>query len=772
MKIGFYALKTPKLHPNLSTMTTVKTSRGRRSFLKSAALAGGGMMLGFEWLRSCQSSAASITPASSAKAWYKFNGFLSIADNGTVTIMAPNPEGGQNVKTSMPMIVAEELDVDWKDVVVEQAPLNTALYTRQFIGGSQGIRQSWQTLRTAGASARQMLKEAAAQSWGVPVAEISTAAGILSHKATGKSATYGQMASAAAQIPVPKEVALKSVKDFKIIGTSHKNVEGPKIVTGKALFGLDYKAEGMLIAMIVHPPAFGMKLKSFNDSVKGMPGIKDVFSFKTYNDGQEKAAFDTNAFPELVAIVGNSTWEVMNAKKAIKVEWEPFVTYNETVAGFGGNKSQVKVPAGLENSTDHLAKMKEFASKPGRVVRKDGDPETAFKNAAKVLERSYSAPHLAHNCMEPMNFFADVKGDKVKVAGPLQAPGLIEPTLSARLGIPAENIEIEMTRMGGGFGRRAYSHYMVEAAVISHQVKAPVKLMYTREDDMTNGVYRPAYYATYRAALDKNNNLIAFSVKAGGIPESPLHANRFPAGAIDNYLAEEWSIESNITIGAFRAPRSNFIAAAEQSFLDELAEMMKKDPIEMRLELLRKAKASPVGKNNDYDADRYAGVLELVRDKSGWANKPKGKVHRGVAAYFCHASYAAHVLELTLEDGKPIVQKVTSAIDCGIVVNPDAAANMTEGAVIDGIGNALFGELPFKNGAPEKTNFHNYRMIRMGEAPKAIDVHFVKNEISPTGMGEPPFPPIFGAVANALYKATGKRVYNQPFLGDKQELGM
>jgi isoquinoline 1-oxidoreductase beta subunit len=414
--------------------------------------------------------------------------------------------------------------------------------------------------------------------------------------------------------------------------------------------------------------------------------------------------------------------------------------------------------------------METAAARPGRVVRKDGDPASAFARAAKVIERSYSAPFLAHNCMEPMNFFAHVTADRVKVAGPLQAPGLIEPTLSARLGVPADKIDIEMTRMGGGFGRRAYSHYVIEAALISQKVNAPVKLLYTREDDMSTGIYRPMYHATYRAALDANNNLIALHVKAGGVPESPLFANRFPAGAVDNYLAEDWSIPSNISIGAFRAPRSNFIAGAEQSFLDEVAEAAGKDPIEFRLELLRRAKTNPVGKNNEYDVDRYRGVLEMVREKSGWANPPAG-VSRGVAAYFCHASYAAHVLDLTIENGKPVVQRVTSAIDCGIVVNADAATNMVQGAVIDGIGNALFGGITFRNGAPEKTNFNTYRMIRMPDAPKAIDVHFVKSEVDPTGLGEPPFPPIFGALANAIYQATGKRLYKQPFVGETPVLG-
>lgn len=452
--------------------------------------------------------------------WFDINAYLKIGDNGVVTIFTPNPEFGQNIMTSMPMIVAEELDVDWKNVLVEMAPHDPTKYpdamTGQFTGGSRGIMSKWEPLRMAGASARQMLREAAAQAWQVPVEEITTEAGILKHEKSGKSAGYGEMASAAAKIPVPEEVKLKEVKDFKIISTSRKNVEGKKIVTGKPLFCMDYRVEGMLIAMIVHPPAFGLKLKSVDDSTaKAMSGIKDVFTIKTYNDGFAKGGFDTNAFPELVAIVGNSTWEVMNAKKALNIEWEPFAPYTETVSLFG-NKRTVNIPAGLESSADHLAKMEALAAKPGNIVRKDGDPETAFKKAAKIIERNYTAPHLAHNCMEPINFFADVKGDKVKVAGPLQAPGFIEPTLVDRLGIPAENIEIEMTRMGGGFGRRAYSHYLVEAALISQKVNAPVKLIYTREDDMSNGIYRPAYFATYRAALDENNNLIALHVKAGG----------------------------------------------------------------------------------------------------------------------------------------------------------------------------------------------------------------------------------------------------------------
>ncbi|HMG88418.1 MAG TPA: molybdopterin cofactor-binding domain-containing protein, partial [Chryseolinea sp.] len=314
-------------------MIKTQTSISRRSFLKSSAMAGGGLMISFGWI----SSFASKEVLAMSDEWTELNGFLKINENGIVTIMSPNPEGGQNVKTSMPMIVAEELDVDWKNVIIEQASLNTELYTRQTIGGSQAIRQSWKSLRMAGATARHMLREAAAQTWSVPIEEVTTEQGILHHKKSGKSATYGAMASAAAKVTAPKEVKLKEKKDFRIIGTSKKNVDGLKIVTGKPLYGMDVKRDGMLIAMIVHPPAFGMKLKSVNDSAaKSMPGIKEVFSVKVFNEDYERQFFDTCTFLEVVAVVGNSTWEVINAKKALKIEWEPFAEYTLKRTGAGG----------------------------------------------------------------------------------------------------------------------------------------------------------------------------------------------------------------------------------------------------------------------------------------------------------------------------------------------------------------------------------------------------------------------------------------------------
>ncbi len=749
-------------------MEKSKSTYSRRSFLKVSALTGGGFILGIEWLMGANTATLANSGLSAES--FVFKGYIQISADNSIKIMSPNPEFGQNVMTSLPMIVAEELDADWKDVIIEQAPHNNQLYGRQFSGGSLSVKTYWTPLREAGAAARQMLREAAAQTWSVPIEEINTSKGVLFHEKSGKSAKYGELAALAATLPVPEKATPKEVKDFKIVRTSQKNVEGTKVITGKPMFGMDYRQEGMLIAMVHHPPAFGMKLKSFNakEALK-MSGIKDVFSIKLFEEGTERGLFETRSFNDVLVIVGNSTWEVMNARKVLKVKWKRTSERKETVNTWTGKK-EIITPKGLESTEDHLTKMIEMATQPATQLRSDGDTATAFKNAAQIIERTYTAPFLAHNCMEPMNCFAHVTAEKAFLAGPLQAPEFAEKTIASSIGMPVEKIEIQMTRMGGGFGRRAYPHYMVEAALISQKTNAPIKLIYTREDDMAYGIYRPMYTATYRAALDANKNLIGFHVKGGGIPEHPIHANRFPAGAVDNYLAEGWEIPSNITIGAFRAPRSNFNAAAEQSFLDEVAEAMGKDPIAMRLELLKRAKENPVGKDNDYNAERYAGVLELVRDKSDWNNPENRKKKRGIAAYFCHNSYAAHVVEMTIKDGNPYIEQVFSAVDCGIVINPDAAKNMVEGAVVDGIGNALYGALTHKEGAVEQTNFNQYRMIRHNEAPKKIDIHFVQNDIDPTGLGEPPFPPVFGAVANALYKTTGKRHYIQPFTTESPKI--
>ena len=711
------------------------------------------MVLGFSWLTSCApEEAEEVLELELPESWVEINGFLKIGDNGVVTIYSPNPEIGQNVKTAMPMIIAEELDIAWDQVIVEQAGLDTEKYTRQLAGGSQSIRHGWQSLRQAGAAARYALVSTAAQKWGVPMEELTTADGVVSHEATQQSIGYGELAGEAATVELPEELPLKDPADFKIIGKSKKNVDGRKIVTGQPLYGIDVQKEGMLTAMIVHPPAFGMKLKSVDAAAaEAMPGIRKVVTINADKEGVEKQWSDTNAFPELVAVVGETTWQVMKAKKALQVEWER------------------TSPA--EDSAAHATALEELmATTPDEAARKDGDPAAAFAGADQVLERTYTAPFLAHNTMEPMNFYANVKADAVELEGPIQTPEFLRPTVAGLTGVAPENVSIMMTRMGGGFGRRLYGNFGVEAALISQAVNAPVKLIYTREDDMTQGTYRPDYRVTYRAALDANKNLIGFHVKGSGTNGSPVFANRFPAGTIDNYLAENLGKESNISTGAWRAPRSNFIAGAEQSFLDELAEVMGKDPVDMRLELFDRAIQNPVGSDNDYDAERYAGVIRLVREKSGW-DTPQDGVYRGMAAYYCHNSYVAQVLDVVMDNGKPKVDKVYCAVDCGIVVNPDAARNQIEGGIVDGIGHAMYSTLTFKDGAAEQQNFDKYRLIRHREAPREIEVFFVENGIDPTGLGEPSLPPIMAALANALAKATGERLYHQPFTLQQEVLG-
>lgn len=698
-------------------------------------------MIGFSWLTRC--SPVSEPLVAVPNEWFKINGYIKIGDTGLVTIFNPNPEIGQNVMTSMPMIVAEELDVAWDHVVVEQGMLDEdAFKNPQFAGGSLSIMLGWDALRMAGATGRRMLLEAAAKEWGVKVEDLTASNGIIKEIKGTRTIGYGEIASKAVGIEVPEEIALKEPKDYKLLGTAQKNVEGPKIVTGKPLFGIDFKKEGMLLAMIEHPPAFGMKVKDFNvDEIKAMDGVRDAFIIDTTIP--EPAWSDVNAFNNLIAIVGDSTWQLMKAKKALKANWE---TVTEP-----------------ENTAMHVQRLKDTL-KDGEVggSRKDGDTEAAFASAAKVIERTYTSPFLAHATMEPMNFYANVTADGAELAGPTQTPKALEDSVAKLLGMPAEKITVQMTRIGGGFGRRLYVHFGLEAAAISKQMGAPIKMIYTREDDMTQGTYRPAYRSTYKAGLDENNNLIAFSVRGAGLPEGPVFPNRFPAGSVPNYTAESIGSTTNISTGAWRAPRSHFTAGAEQSFLDEVAELAGKDPIDFRLELFDKAIASPVGEKYEYDAERYAGVLKMVKGKANWGVETPG-VFRGVAAYFCHNSYVAQVMDVVMEDNQPKVKKVWCAVDCGILINKEGAVNIIQGGVVDGIGHALYSELTFENGASVHKNFNTYQLIRHSQAPEEIEVFFVENEISPTGLGEPGLPPAIGALASALYKATGKRYYHTPF---------
>ncbi|NNE33722.1 MAG: xanthine dehydrogenase family protein molybdopterin-binding subunit, partial [Rhodothermales bacterium] len=433
------------------------------------------MLLGFNWLAGCRPAAKGMP-----ETWSNVNAFLKIGENGIVTIMSPNPEIGQNVKTSMPMIVAEELDVDWRDVIVEQAPLDTENFTRQLAGGSQSIRRGWDGLRMAGATARSMLLAAAANRWEVPVAELSTDSGVIIHANSKRKLGYGDVAADAALLSIPPSVELKDPKDFKIIGTSRKNVDAPAIVRGESLYGLDFKRDGMLIAMIEHAPAFGARLKSMDASAaRAMPGIRDIFTIDATPADRHWST--VNAFPEKVVVVGDSTWQVLKAKRALVLEWEAIEE--------------------LESSDQQAQRMADLLSQSKtRPRRRDGDPEAAFRDATQVIERTYSAPFLAHNTLEPMNFFADVRSDRAELIGPIQTPEALRNTVATTLGMPVENVSVDMTRMGGGFGRRLYGNFGLEAAIISQKAMAPIKLVYTREDDITQGTYRPAYRVTYRAA--------------------------------------------------------------------------------------------------------------------------------------------------------------------------------------------------------------------------------------------------------------------------------
>lgn len=714
-------------------MTTLsKTSR--RDFLKLAAAAGGGLVLGFHWESSAASAMKVVSKGSLVPEEISFNSYLSISPENVITIFSPNPELGQNIKTSFPMIVAEELDADWSKVKVVQAVLDTKKYERQLTGGSGAIPHSWERLRKAGATARQMLIEAGAKRWNVSSADLTTDNGFVVDAKNNRKLTYGDLASEASAIPVPTEVRLKDKKDFRLIGTAIRNVDNNEMITGKPLYGLDFYREGMLFAMIQRPQAFGMKIKSVDASaVKAMPGIVDVVTFKNN-----------------VAVVGKSTWQVSKARKALKIEYE--------------------AEGAIESTSGHDKLFRELLdSKEATVRRKDGDVEAAFKSAAKIIRSEYQCPFLSHSPMEPMNFFAHVREDGVELVGPTQTPDSARNETAKLLGIAPEKITLQLTRLGGGFGRRLKYDYVLEAAELSSLIKAPVKVIWTREDDMTGGSYRPAVRYRFEAALDDQGKLIGYKLRGVGInAANSTREDNFPSGAVDNLLIESVEHKSPITTGAWRAPITNFLAFAEQSFLDEVAAAAKTDPVKFRLDLLEKAKQSPVGAVK-YDIARMKAVIELAAEKSGWGKKKN--LAQGFSVYFSHRSYVAQVAEVEMKKGQPVLQKIHVAADCGIVVNLSGAYQQVRGGVVDGLGHAMFGNLSFKDGAAEQKNFNTYRLIRMKEVPE-VDVHFVNNGIDPTGLGEPALPPTGGAVANALFKATGKRVHNQPFILQEELKGV
>ncbi len=700
----------------------MKTSYNRRSFFKVTALAGGGVLLGFNWL-AAQSMGA---PGSKARLgeMTALNGFIQIDVTGLVTIMSPNPEIGQNVKTSMPMIVAEELDVAWKNVVVKQAPLNTQVFTRQVAGGSQSLRQSWKTLRLAGATARQMLINAAAQKWQVAPAECTVSEGII-RNAKGQQMTYGEIVGDAAKLEVPKEVQLKAPKDFKIIGKDTKNVDTGDIVRGKPLYGIDVKKPGMLYAVVLRPPAFGLKLDTFDDTAtRKVSGVRQ-----------------TVRFGDKIAVLADTTWAAIKGQKALMAQWKE------------GTKP--------ESTADHDAKMLAFLDTPAaQPKRSDGDVKTAFASADKIVEKTYEGPFLPHSCLEPMNYFAHVRADGAELIGSCQTPERARKLAADLLGMKENQISVEISRMGGGFGRRLMHDYVLEAVEVSKLSGKPIKLAFTREDEMTAGLYRPASKYKFRVAI-KDKQVTAYHLTGTGANgQNFTRENTFPAGAIANYLVESHNLESNITTAPWRAPITNFLAFAEQAFLDEVAQELGTDPVKFRIDLFEKAKAS--GAKFEYEVDKSIGVIKLAAEKANWGS-PKAGVYQGFSTYYSHNTYVAEVAEVVLVNNQPVVQKVICAIDCGIVVNPVSAINQSEGGVIDGVGHALFGDFSFEAGKPSANNFNGYRLIRMPEAPQ-VEIHFVPSLNDPTGLGEPTLPPVGAAVANAIFAATGKRLYKFPFV--------
>ena len=704
--------------------TTEKMTFSRRGFIRTSALASGGLLIGFNFLTACKEEVQPPVDIANLN-FNDFNAYIQIADNGYVTIFSPNPEIGQGVKTAMPMLVAEELDVPWDHVFVKQAGLDTDKYRGQVAGGSQSIRQNWEVLRQTGATAKQMLINAAAAKWQIDADEVTATAGVITSP-TGEKLGYGDVVKEAAALEVPENVVLKEPKDFKIIGKDTLNVDLDNIVTGKPLYGLDYKKEGMAYVSVLRPPAFGMKLKDFSDAdTRAVTGVYDVIQFG-----------------DKIAVLAKNTWAAMKGKKALKANWQDDA---------------------LEHTEMHDKILLDLLnSKEGEVRREDGNVDKAFAEADQIIERIYESPFLPHNCMEPMNFYADVTEEKIHLAGPIQTPEGTAAQVAKLLEREPGEVVLELTRMGGGFGRRLYGDFVLEAAEISSKAKKPIKLIYSREDDMTAGIFRPAIKYKISASL-KDGKITGYKLKEAAINSNMygLIPHFFPAGAIANLRIESANYQSNITTGAWRAPYTNFLAFAEQSFFDEVAESLNQDAVQLRLDLLDNV-VDGADERIQYSAARMKEVIKVAADKGNWGSTSEG-VYKGFSAYYSHNTHVAEVAEIRIQNGIPKVSRVTAAVDCGIVVNPTGANNQVVGGVLDGIGHAMYGDFTFTDGKPSSTNFDTYRLIRMHETPK-VDVHFIESELAPTGLGEPGLPPAGGAVANAIKAATGKRLTKQPLL--------
>ncbi len=728
-----------------------KTNLNRRSFLQVTALAGGGFMLGIY----PKATALAQGPQQAALAP---TDFIRIAPNGIVTITAKNTEIGQNVLNTLPMLIAEELDVDWKDVKIVRADVDNK-YGNQFTGGSSATPANWEPMRQVGAAGRHMLIAAAAQTWGVAATECSTASGRIHHKASNRSLGYGELASKAATMPVPdfRTLKLKDPKDYKIIGTSTISVETKEIVTGKPIFGIDVTVPGMLYAVFQRTPVLGGKAVSANlDAIKALKGVKHAFIVegRPLRNDYPNYLFEDPGFESGVAIVADSWWAAQSAREKLEVKWD-----------FG--------KWGAQDSAENAKKAQALSQQtPARTLRQDGEVEAVFKRAdIKAVESNYVIPFIAHGTMEPQNCTAHFKDGKLEIWSTSQIPQPGRTMTAQLLGLRESDVTVHVVRGGGGFGRRAYNDLMLDAAWVSKQVGAPVKLIWSREDDIQHDYYRCGGFQFMKGAVDKDGKLVAWHDHFVAYGEGNAFAHdggflptEFPARFVPNYRVQSSVMPLGLKTGALRAPYSNSTAWVIQSFIDELAHAAGKDPLQFRLELLATTPLPVAAREAGLDASRMIGVIKLAAEKSGWGKRklPKGTA-LGVAFHFSHRGYFAEVAEVTVNANKKIkVNKVWVAGDIGShIINPSSAETQAQGAVIDGL-SEMMQEITLKNGAVVQSNYHEHPMLRMSQAPPQIEVHFLKTNHPPTGLGEPALPPILPAVCNAIFTATGERIRTMP----------